>query len=445
MPKNNLLHKRVLKFMIGFMIVIVILDIGYYFGAKSWINYEHQKNLENISKIIIHEYGKSTDANFKSMVDFYEGLEYYIYSAESKELLNSNSNTALEYNQHALDNQEGLLEYRLSKWFYYETTFSDKQLTLLVLRMNASQANKDLIILMMIGVSISLILLILLWLRCYKIIKKQFEDIQKMTQKIEKAKAGDVSFRLDMPDSNNDYQSLVAAFNEMMAEIEKTQKRKEKRLNTISDSVKTPVSSILNLTKIFAEEGEENVRKRKAILAIRRETEFIQEFVRSLIACVLGENQPLSKEEEEIRPYDLIEEIIKERKLYERDYLFTIIDESESSITGDWKKLKEAIKIYLENIIGVASHESEITLRTLDTHDDVVIEIESEISEKNYVSRGLEGISEVKKDADLALVVAEKIIRNHQGKVTRNSIFRKSIVAIRLPKNLNPKTTYHSR
>lgn len=420
--------------MIGYIILILVLNIGYYFGAKSWINYEYGRNLENISKIIIHEYGKNPETDFESMMGLYDGLEYYIYSAESKALLDTNAKTVLKYNQHVFDNQKTLLKYRLSKWFYYETTFSDTQVIQLVLRMNASQANKDLMILMVIGVSISLVLLILLWLRCYKIIKKQIEDIQKMTTKLENANPDDLGLRLDMPNNNNDHQSFIMAFNEMMARIEKSQKRKAQRLHTISDNMKMPVSSILNLTKIFAEEGEENVRKRKAILAIRRETEFIQEFAGNLIACVLGDTQPLEKEEEEIRLYDLIEEIIKERTLYEKDYSFTVIDESKDFIMGDWNQLKEAIKIYIENSISVASHESEIILKTLDTQDDVVIEIESEISEKNYVNKNLEGITEVEEDENLALTVAETIIRNHQGKVTYSSISRKTVVAIWLPK-----------
>ncbi|NLK71520.1 MAG: HAMP domain-containing histidine kinase [Clostridiales bacterium] len=433
-------YKVTFRLIISYIILVVVLNAFYYVGIKIWVNNDHVKKLENIGQFIIYEYTHDNKIDLNNILSSH-GMEYYLYDKDSKALLASNSHIEIKYGEHIpVDHWKDLLKYDSPRWFYYETVFSDEMPIILILRENAVQTNKDMVFLWIIGIITSIVLVLLLWSQSSKRAQREYELIAEITRKIQSTSPGDLSVRLGM-DGKGELKEFISAFNRMMENIEQKDKKRKRMLHALLEKMNIPASIILGYTKMFAQEGEQNVQKRKAILSIRREAQNITSLLESFISSILEDTELLSNETEEFEIGDLIREIVQENKLYDESHYFDVTINSNEIISGDREKIKEAFRILLSNSMEICP-EGHIALQTLHTQRDAVVVIENAESQK-----GLSNIIEKIKKTDstyinpvldkiyLGHVTAETILKYYGGQILLENNNRRNTLKVIIPKH----------
>lgn len=444
MARINLSFKITFKFILSFIILTIVLNSVYYIGVKNWMNFENTKNLESISQIIINEYQNNKDQDFNSSLSIYKDLEYYIYSEPSKELIASNSGLNILYNQHYFGSKwENIFKYGSPKWFYYETPFKvNNESILLVLRQSAMQEHNNLAILLTIGLCISLIMLIIVWVQSSKIAKKQLQPIKNITKRIQEFQPGDVTVRLDVQEGKGELKDFVLAFNKMMSSIQQLKHTQEQLLSALPKHMSIPSAYIVGYTKMYANEGEENVRKREAIKGVRREAEILQNFTQSLVACVLEDCNFLNINKENFKAKELIEETIDESKLIDNEHIYTVSIESNEWIYADKGKLKEVLRIYIVNSIKTVPTGEEISIKLYGTENEVHISIQSMNPElKGFISMferlnrpEVSTPDQFNDEMALGHMMANSLIKHHEGRINIETKGKNNIITITLPR-----------
>ncbi len=431
---------RYLRILFSYIILAILINGIYYVGIKSWMNHRATEKLESFSHIIINEF--VNDPEKIGECQYLSGIEYYLYERDSKEFIASNTDSEPEYVHHDISSSKKFLEYGAPKWFYYETSFADESPFLLVLRENAAQARNDLMPIFAAGFGISALFILYFGRRSYLIIKKQFAPIEKITDKIKGIKPDKLDFRLDHHEFQGELKDFILAFNNVLHDIEESIRRKEHLLCALPQKMNIPASSILSFTKMFAQEGEENLKKRKAILAIRKEASAIQKYTENFINCIMDYKEPLVDEIEEFRLNDLIEEIVSEAKLYDEDHSFSVSCEPHIYISADRDRLKDALRLFLDNSIKISPKKEEISVGIVDTDKEIVISIHNTAPTKKKLANLFDRFDEINyrhsntviEDVYLGFLMAGMIIKQHDGDVMLDTKSRKNIVTIMLPK-----------
>ncbi len=423
-----------------YIVFVVILNGIYYYGINSWINNQEIEKLEDYSHIIINEYVKNSEK--MKTGSYFAEIEYYLYERDSKEFLISNTDLELEYAHHETGFDKNFLRFDNPEWFYFEKVFSDEQPIILVLRENAQQARGDLTPIFAVSFVVSILFILYFGRKSYIIIKKLYAPFERITDKIKEIKPGKLDYRLNHHEFQGELKDFILAFNNMLQDIEESEKRKEHLLYALPAKMNVPALSILSFTKMFAQEGEENPKKRKAILAIRKEASAIQKYTENFINCIMDYKEPLIDEIEEFRVNNLIEEIISEAKLYDDVHSFSVSCESHIFISADRDRLKDALRLFLDNSIKISPNEEEIFIGVTETEKEVIININNTAPTKKKFINLFERFDEVHyrhsnaviEDVYLGFLMAGMIIKQHDGNVMLDTKSRKNVVTIMLPK-----------
>lgn len=280
-----------------------------------------------------------------------------------------------------------------------------------------------------------------------------FEPIREMTRTVKGISEKNLNLRLNVSGSKNELKELALTFNEMMNRIEDQYNRQKQFVSDASHELRTPIAVIQGYAVMLDRWGKDDQAVlQESIDAIKNEAENMQELIDKLLFLARHDNSTFVFEKEEFSLTEMLWDIAKETQIIDTQHKINYEINQEVSFYGDKNRLKQAVRIFMDNAVKYTPAGGEITLNLGKEEGFVTISIKdngvgmsreelTHIFDRFY--RADESRTKEKGGHGLGLSIAKIIILGHNGKIkVRSKIGEGSEFIIVLEeKTLNEQST----
>jgi len=273
---------------------------------------------------------------------------------------------------------------------------------------------------------------------------KLIGPIKKMTETTKTITVNNINTRLDVKDTQDELKELSETFNEMMNRIEQGYKTQQQFVSDASHELRTPIAVIKGYVNMLDRWGKND----KAILeesinAIKNETESMQDLIEKLLFIARSDKQAIAFSKEDFKICELLFEIEKETAMIDSKHNFDFKFYDDVSIYADRKRIKQAIRIFIENAIKFTPQNGNIKVSSYIEDDYYIVKISD--SGMGIEKKDLDKIfnrlyrAEQSRNRDigghgLGLSIAKIIILGHKGKIkVKSTVDKGSEFLILLP------------
>ena len=224
-----------------FIILLILLMLGLSFFIS-------ERFIESDSKRELMQKATEISEDINDYESFEDGVYHLIYDEKGKVI---NGNPPKEFNKNLPFNNSVVNEFNINgkTYFYYDIELDDDDNWLRVVMLKNSsvkELNSFFLVILLIS---PLLLIIIIW-GGYRILKKAFEPVDKISKTaLSIQKSNDFSKRIELNDKNDELHRLAYTFNSMLDSIEKSFNRERQFNNDVSHELRTPVSVILSESK----------------------------------------------------------------------------------------------------------------------------------------------------------------------------------------------------
>lgn len=273
---------------------------------------------------------------------------------------------------------------------------------------------------------------------------KLIGPIKKMTEITKTITVNNINTRLDVKDTQDELKELSETFNEMMDRIEQGYKTQQQFVSDASHELRTPIAVIKGYVNMLDRWGKND----KAILeesigAIKNETESMQDLIEKLLFIARSDKQSLTFTKEDFKICEILFEIEKETLMIDTKHNFSFKFYDDVSIYADKNRIKQAMRIFLENAIKFTPQNGNIRVTGYIDEDYYIIKISDTgmgIERKdldkifNRLYRAEQSRNKEIGGHGLGLSIARIIILGHKGKIkVRSTVDKGSEFLIMLP------------
>jgi signal transduction histidine kinase len=268
--------------------------------------------------------------------------------------------------------------------------------------------------------------------------------IKNMTEITRTITVNNINKRLDITGTQDELKELSQTFNEMMDRIEEGYKSQQQFVSDASHELRTPIAVIKGYVNMLDRWGKND----KAVLdesisAIKNETESMQDLIEKLLFIARSDKQTLTFTKEDFRICEVLAEIEKESKMIDAKHTFEFKFYNDVNMYADKKRIKQAIRVFIENAIKFTPQGGKITIVSYTEEDyyiilvkDTGIGIEKKDLNKIFdrLYRAEQSRSKDIGGHGLGLSIAKIIILGHKGKIkVRSTVGKGSEFFIMLP------------
>lgn len=182
--------------------------------------------------------------------------------------------------------------------------------------------------------------------------KKILEPIGKITNAAESISLYDLSQRIDVPETEDEIQTLVITFNDMIERLQANFNKENQFISDASHELKTPIAIIQGYVNMVDRWGKEDTEiLNEAIDSIKSETEHMNRLIEQLLYLARDSQGRNNINIEEVTLNEIAEEVNKEIEITNSDIVTTFINEANTDIIikSDNHLLKQLIWIFAEN------------------------------------------------------------------------------------------------
>ncbi len=357
-----------LLFLIGLLFFIVYVSFSYYLFYEA--GQDLKEDIRYVAEIAQSEntYNSSTITNYVA----YKNVDYYVYDQNYQQLFSSNEDvlafdfalTDSEYNLSSFPNFPNIFETDTillnNDKLYYVALRSD-----MMIETNTIEATFP------IGFVLSLVLVLTSIRSAQKMAKKHMKPILSMTEDVKDMSANNLNTRLNVSGTKDELKDLAFTFNQMLDDIQKSYEREKQFVSDASHELRTPIAVIKGYAGMLNRWGKDDPAiLEESIQAILSETDNMHSLVESLLFIARNDKGTLKMDLNTFCLSDLVAETIKETKLIDSQH--TLIEHVESQVVvhGSADKLKQALRIFVDNSIKYTPDEGEIriSLRKSEKH-----------------------------------------------------------------------------
>lgn len=273
---------------------------------------------------------------------------------------------------------------------------------------------------------------------------KVIGPIKKMTETAKTITVNNINTRLDVKDTQDELKELSETFNEMMNRIEQGYKTQQQFVSDASHELRTPIAVIKGYVNMLDRWGK-NDREilEESINAIKNETDSMQDLIEKLLFIARSDKQSISFTKEDFKICEILFEIEKETCMIDTKHNFNFKFYDDVSIYADKNRIKQAIRIFIENAIKFTPQNGYIKVFSYIEDDYYVIKISD--SGMGIAKKDLDKIfnrlyrAEQSRNKDigghgLGLSIAKIIILGHKGKIkVKSTVDKGSEFIILLP------------
>ena len=274
--------------------------------------------------------------------------------------------------------------------------------------------------------------------------KKIVKPIKDMTEVAKTITANNINTRLNVKASQYELKELAETFNKMMDRIEEDYIRQQHFVSDASHELRTPIAVMKGYADMLDRWGKKDQEVlEESIQAIKNESNNMQDLVEKLLFIARNDKNTLKLNKEEFVLKKLVEEVTKETKMISINKNIQCVCSDDSVVFADKNRIKQAVRIFVENAIKFTPVDGNIYIRCKRDGDYSVVDIEDTgigIKKRNlkkiFDRFYKEELSREKEQGGhgLGLNIAKIIVLGHRGKIKVKSTYEKgSIFSIYLP------------
>ncbi|MDP4088014.1 MAG: ATP-binding protein [Bacillota bacterium] len=208
----------------------------------------------------------------------------------------------------------------------------------------------------LLGVIVSIIL-------GYMVSKRMLRPIDNITKTAEKITINNLKERIDVRGPEDELKRLGNTFNNMIDRLQEAFDRQAQFVSDASHELRTPIAVIQGYANLLHRWGKDDREAlEKSIAGIRLEAANMGALVESLLILAKGESGTLSVEKKEIWLNELINEVASESKIIAQKHVISCEQNDNVKILGDYKMLKQMLRIFIDNSIKFSPENSEIDI-----------------------------------------------------------------------------------
>lgn len=205
---------------------------------------------------------------------------------------------------------------------------------------------------------------ILYFLRHRKRLNKHvLRPIADMTKAAEKMSANNLSDRINLAGTKNEFKDLAAVINRMLDRIERSYNSQKQFVSDASHELRTPIAVIQGYANMLERWGKTDTSVLdEGITAITQETASMKELVERLLFLARHDKKSLLLEMEHFDPSEIIFTVFRDAQLLSAAHQFELKADQHCTINGDKGMLKQLLRILVDNAIKYTPSGGKITL-----------------------------------------------------------------------------------
>lgn len=209
-----------------------------------------------------------------------------------------------------------------------------------------------------------------------RLAQKHLKPIHTITEQVQEMSANNLSTRINISGTKDELKDLASTFNTMLDDIQQSYEREKQFVSDASHELRTPIAVIKGYGGMLKRWGKDdpNVLE-ESIDAIVGETNNMQSLVESLLFIARNDKGTLKMDMENFNLSLLLEEIVKETHLIDSDHKITDQLDSGLSVYGSNEKIKQALRIFIDNSIKYTPNDGEIKIKLSRTADFAILSI----------------------------------------------------------------------
>lgn len=209
-----------------------------------------------------------------------------------------------------------------------------------------------------------------------KMSKKHLKPILVMTEQVKELSASNLSTRLNVSGTKDELKDLALTFNQMLNDIQKSYEREKQFVSDASHELRTPIAVIKGYAGMLNRWGKDDPAiLEESIQAILGETENMHSLVESLLFIARNDKGSLKMDVTPFNLSELFTEIVKETRLIDTSHEIQETIDSDIIINGSADKLKQALRIFIDNSIKYTPDEGKIILSLRKSQQSIMIVI----------------------------------------------------------------------
>lgn len=377
----NITFKLTLGYTLRLIFLIVFLFVVVYGSFSFYLYYSSQNEMDSSYAFVnstLTESGTYENAGLERYLNS-EVLEFYVYD-QNKDLVYYNTDTPLTYAEATRFYEYDFRDFPRFPDLIRFGTFIDIQTEPVYFSIQKKMDPLQSIIesTFPIGFVLCFVLIISSIASASKMANKHLNPIHTMTEQVKDMSANNLSTRLNVSGTKDELKDLSHTFNKMLDDIQKSYEREKQFVSDASHELRTPIAVIKGYAGMLNRWGKDDPEiLNESIQAILGETDNMHSLVESLLFIARNDKGTLKMDMDmdKFNLSELICEIVKETKMIDSQH--KIIDAIEENVPfyGSIDKLKQALRIFVDNSIKYTPDDGEINivLRTSEKHNIIII------------------------------------------------------------------------
>lgn len=430
----NITFKLSLGYTLRLVALIAFLFIFVYISFSYYLFYNAQTALINHSQVVGELFTITDDFESESIqiVLTTNQLNLYVYDANYS-LLSSSDDSTITFQEATALAEYDIMDFPNFPVLYEENTVvaSDGALYYYALSNDMSKHTNTLESTFPIGFVLCFVLIISSVRSANKMSHKHLKPIRVMTDQVKDMSGNNLSTRLNLSGTKDELKDLAYTFNKMLDDIQKSYEREKQFVSDASHELRTPIAVIKGYAGMLNRWGKDDPAiLDESIQAILGETDNMHSLVESLLFIARNDKGALKMDKTAFNFSDLFTEIVKETRLIDSQHAISETIESNIMIHGSADKLKQALRIFIDNSIKYTPDAGNIklSLRRSNLHTLIVISDDGiGISKEDLPNifdrfyRADKSRTKMKENqhggTGLGLSIAKIIIEQHGGKI----------------------------
>lgn len=187
--------------------------------------------------------------------------------------------------------------------------------------------------------------------------------IADMTAAAEKMSANNLSDRINLAGTKNEFKDLALVINKMLDRIERSYNSQKQFVSDASHELRTPIAVIQGYANMLERWGKTDTSVLdEGITAITQETASMKELVERLLFLARHDKKSLLLEMEHFDPTEIIFTVFRDAQLLSASHQFELKTDRHCTINGDKGMLKQLLRILVDNAIKYTPAGGKITL-----------------------------------------------------------------------------------
>lgn len=265
------------------------------------------------------------------------------------------------------------------------------------------------------------------FIRGLKTNRQVLKPIERMTRTAQKISGTNLNLRINVKGIQDELKDLAQTINEMMDRIESSYQSQQEFVADASHELRTPIAVISGYANLLERWGKEDEKVlNESIGAIKNEAQNMNELVEKLLFLARNDRKSLVMQKEDFKLSEILQELVRETTLIDEEHEILSNISCEIIINGDRNRLKQALRIFIDNAakytpsggtitIKLESEDSRVLISIIDTGIGISGEDIKNIFDRFY--RSDKSRNKEKGGHGLGLAIAKIIILAHNGKI----------------------------